>query len=60
MSLKVEYAWQPPVCTHCCVFGHSFKSCNYRTLTEEEKLERVNLNVQKNVRVDVDPKLNDG
>nr|GEX40917.1 hypothetical protein [Tanacetum cinerariifolium] len=40
MELKVDYAWQPPVCSHCCVFGHSFKGCNNRVLSEEEKVKR--------------------
>nr|GEW90266.1 hypothetical protein [Tanacetum cinerariifolium] len=39
-ELKVDYAWQPPVCSHCCVFGHSFKGCNNRFLSEEEKVKR--------------------
>lgn len=30
MKLKVEYAWQPPLCTHSCVFGHSIEKCTYR------------------------------
>ncbi|GJU49344.1 putative nucleotidyltransferase, ribonuclease H [Tanacetum coccineum] len=25
MKLRVEYAWKPPICSHCCVFGHGFK-----------------------------------
>ncbi|PWA87994.1 hypothetical protein CTI12_AA124890 [Artemisia annua] len=40
MQLRVEYAWQPPICSHCVVFGHSFIGCNKRMLSEEEKSER--------------------
>ena len=27
MDLKVEYAWRPPHCSHCEVFGHEIKDC---------------------------------
>ena len=27
MHLNVEYAWRPPACSHCKVFGHNFKEC---------------------------------
>ncbi|PWA49529.1 zinc knuckle CX2CX4HX4C [Artemisia annua] len=37
MTLKVEYAWQPPICSHCCVFGHSFEKCTVRALSDKEK-----------------------
>nr|GEV14228.1 hypothetical protein [Tanacetum cinerariifolium] len=40
MNLRVEYAWKPPLCNHCCVFGHSFKGCNNRVLSNEEVKER--------------------
>ncbi|PWA35896.1 zinc knuckle CX2CX4HX4C [Artemisia annua] len=58
MKLKVEYAWQPPICSHCCVFGHCLEECSHRVLTEKEKIitkvqnpqAKVNTNdVQKNV-----------
>ncbi|XP_024964646.1 uncharacterized protein LOC112504921, partial [Cynara cardunculus var. scolymus] len=26
-SLRVEYEWKPPVCTHCHIFGHSDSVC---------------------------------
>ncbi|GJZ76219.1 zinc knuckle CX2CX4HX4C containing protein, partial [Tanacetum coccineum] len=42
MKLRVKYAWKPPLCTHCKVFGHDFKNCNVRQRTEEERNERVN------------------
>ncbi|PWA85695.1 zinc knuckle CX2CX4HX4C [Artemisia annua] len=37
MKLKVEYAWQPPLCSHCCVFGHSIDKCAYKVNTEADK-----------------------
>ncbi|GJT90935.1 zinc knuckle CX2CX4HX4C containing protein [Tanacetum coccineum] len=40
MSLKVEYAWVPPICSHYKVFGHHFQACKNRELTEEE-IERL-------------------
>ncbi|PWA83787.1 hypothetical protein CTI12_AA165660 [Artemisia annua] len=39
MHLKVEYAWRPPICSHCQVFGHSFKDCKNREATVEEVLD---------------------
>ncbi|GKA43933.1 zinc knuckle CX2CX4HX4C containing protein [Tanacetum coccineum] len=46
MKLRVEYAWKPPLCTHCRVFGHDFKNCNVRQSTEEKRNERVNYKKQ--------------
>ncbi|GJY68312.1 zinc knuckle CX2CX4HX4C containing protein [Tanacetum coccineum] len=46
MKLRVEYAWKPPLCTHCRVFGHDFKNCNVRQRTEEERNEKVNYKKQ--------------
>ncbi|PWA87079.1 tetratricopeptide repeat (TPR)-like superfamily protein [Artemisia annua] len=60
MPLKVEYIWKPPLCSHCCVFGHSFKSCNHRVLTEEEKSKRAGIKVQTNEKVNGEASLNDG
>ncbi|GKC42552.1 zinc knuckle CX2CX4HX4C containing protein [Tanacetum coccineum] len=37
LNLRVEYTWKPPLCTNCRVFGHEFKGCKNRELTEEEK-----------------------
>ncbi|GJZ43290.1 RNA-directed DNA polymerase, eukaryota, reverse transcriptase zinc-binding domain protein [Tanacetum coccineum] len=37
MILNVEYAWRPPICKHCRVFGHTLKSCQSKNLSEEEK-----------------------
>ncbi|PWA44146.1 hypothetical protein CTI12_AA527300 [Artemisia annua] len=44
MSLDVEYAWTPPLCSHCKVFGHSFEACTKRELTEDEvaKMKEIN------------------
>ncbi|PWA60315.1 zinc knuckle CX2CX4HX4C [Artemisia annua] len=39
MHLKVEYAWRPPICSHCQVFRHNFKDCKNREATVEEILE---------------------
>ncbi|PWA42018.1 Phytosulfokine [Artemisia annua] len=30
MNLKVEYAWKPPLCTHCKVFGHELRTCKFK------------------------------
>ncbi|PWA42993.1 hypothetical protein CTI12_AA540050 [Artemisia annua] len=40
MMLDVEYAWVPPMCSHCKVFGHSFERCGNRIITQEEVLKR--------------------
>ncbi|GJY83814.1 RNA-directed DNA polymerase, eukaryota, reverse transcriptase zinc-binding domain protein [Tanacetum coccineum] len=37
MNLRVEYAWRPPLCTHCKVFGHDLGTCKVRDRTQEEK-----------------------
>ncbi|PWA93432.1 DUF4283 domain-containing protein [Artemisia annua] len=46
MQLRVEYAWQPPICSHCCVFGHSYNGCKRRVISEEERIERSKAKVQ--------------
>ncbi|PWA78096.1 hypothetical protein CTI12_AA216550 [Artemisia annua] len=46
MKLKVEYAWQPPLCTQCCVFGHSIEKCVYKVATEAEKVSKAGTNMQ--------------
>nr|GEZ85910.1 RNA-directed DNA polymerase, eukaryota, reverse transcriptase zinc-binding domain protein [Tanacetum cinerariifolium] len=38
MSLKVKYAWVPPVCLHFKVFEHSWQACKNREITIEEML----------------------
>ncbi|PWA95080.1 hypothetical protein CTI12_AA010910 [Artemisia annua] len=46
-SLGVEYAWSPPVCSHCKVFGHSFEACTKRELTEDEVAKMNEINAQQ-------------
>ncbi|KAJ0872938.1 putative transcription factor interactor and regulator CCHC(Zn) family [Helianthus annuus] len=29
-TIRVEYEWEPPRCTHCCVFGHDSEECPKR------------------------------
>ncbi|PWA61292.1 hypothetical protein CTI12_AA374240 [Artemisia annua] len=51
MNLKVEYAWKPPLCTHCRVFGHEFKTCGSRVITVDEvndKGKSIDSNADKN------------
>ncbi|GKA65309.1 RNA-directed DNA polymerase, eukaryota, reverse transcriptase zinc-binding domain protein [Tanacetum coccineum] len=60
MKLRVEYAWQPPLCSYCCVFGHSFKGCNSRPLSEEEKTERNVAKSQASTKVNDEQKGNNG
>ncbi|PWA36552.1 zinc knuckle CX2CX4HX4C [Artemisia annua] len=45
MCLKVEYAWQPLLCSHRCVFGHSLEKCTNRVVTEKEKAVKSDSNV---------------
>ncbi|PWA80771.1 zinc knuckle CX2CX4HX4C [Artemisia annua] len=40
MNLKVEYAWRPPLCTLCKVFGHELKNCRSRVVTVDEEKEK--------------------
>ena len=40
MKLKVEYAWQPPLCSHCCVFGHNIEKCAYKVTNEAVNVSR--------------------
>ncbi|PWA39662.1 ATPase, F1/V1/A1 complex, alpha/beta subunit, Zinc knuckle CX2CX4HX4C [Artemisia annua] len=50
MNLKVEYAWKPPLCTHCRVFGHEFKTCGSRAITVDEvndKCKNIDINADK-------------
>ncbi|GJR07444.1 zinc knuckle CX2CX4HX4C containing protein [Tanacetum coccineum] len=60
MKLRVEYAWQPSLCSHCCVFGHSFKGCNSRPLSDEEKAERIAAKTHASTKVHDDQKGKDG
>ncbi|GJV66510.1 RNA-directed DNA polymerase, eukaryota, reverse transcriptase zinc-binding domain protein, partial [Tanacetum coccineum] len=58
MNLRVEYAWRPPLCTHCKVFGHDLGTCKVRDRTQEEKRlmederkKSVISNAEQNVKV---------
>ncbi|PWA39527.1 zinc knuckle CX2CX4HX4C [Artemisia annua] len=51
MKLRVEYAWQPPLCSHCCVFGHSFEKCVVRVVSDDEKAAKSGGKLQTNVNV---------
>ncbi|PWA41179.1 hypothetical protein CTI12_AA556000 [Artemisia annua] len=46
MNLKVDYAWRPPLCTLCKVFGHELKNCRSRVVTVDEVKEK---EVAKNI-----------
>nr|GEY15601.1 hypothetical protein [Tanacetum cinerariifolium] len=35
--VKIAYDWKPPLCYHCGVFGHDFKSCKKRTSKNNDK-----------------------
>jgi len=35
--MKVEYEWQPPRCSHCCVFGHWSEACPKQVRLEKKK-----------------------
>ncbi|PWA81919.1 hypothetical protein CTI12_AA183160 [Artemisia annua] len=60
MFLNVEYAWKPPICSHCKVFGHDFKDCKNREATVEETLEAMKAKAHSEVGADQDGKNNDG
>ncbi|GJT75531.1 RNA-directed DNA polymerase, eukaryota, reverse transcriptase zinc-binding domain protein [Tanacetum coccineum] len=60
MELKVKYAWRPPLCIYCRVFGHDFKGCKSRDLTNEEKAKKNKEKVQNMPKgVDNISKVND-
>ncbi|PWA89811.1 Zinc knuckle CX2CX4HX4C [Artemisia annua] len=40
MNLRVEYAWKPPHCNQCKVFGHEDKACCKKGVAVEEKSEK--------------------
>ncbi|PWA81997.1 zinc knuckle CX2CX4HX4C [Artemisia annua] len=50
MKLSVEYAWQPPLCSHCCVFGHSSKKCGARVVNVDENVAKSGAKMQANVK----------
>ncbi|GJW89180.1 zinc knuckle CX2CX4HX4C containing protein [Tanacetum coccineum] len=41
-KIRIEYAWKPPVCEFCKVFGHSHKICKKRPRSSEELEQMVN------------------
>ncbi|PWA76509.1 hypothetical protein CTI12_AA232940 [Artemisia annua] len=47
MKLKVEYVWRPLVCGCCKVFGHNFKSCIHRVISDAEKNVRNESDTQR-------------
>ncbi|GJX13340.1 zinc knuckle CX2CX4HX4C containing protein [Tanacetum coccineum] len=57
VKLRVEYAWQPPICSHSCVFGHGFKGCTSRSLNDEEIANRNAAKVQAINNVSSDQKV---
>ncbi|GJZ32020.1 zinc knuckle CX2CX4HX4C containing protein [Tanacetum coccineum] len=52
MKLIVEYAWHPPICSHCCVFGHGFKGCTSRPLIGVRIYKKSQENHQKRANTD--------
>ncbi|PWA81816.1 zinc knuckle CX2CX4HX4C [Artemisia annua] len=60
MCLKVEYAWQPPICSHCCVFGHSLEKCTNRVSSDKEKIVKNDTYGQNNNRENDVQKNEDG
>ncbi|GJW77555.1 hypothetical protein Tco_0139237 [Tanacetum coccineum] len=61
MTLTVEYAWKPPLCTHCRVFGYEHKNCNSWERTSEGKSEKENERMKRVSNVGNDSvKTNDG
>ncbi|PWA50317.1 zinc knuckle CX2CX4HX4C [Artemisia annua] len=59
MSLGVEYAWSPPVCSHCKGFGHSFEACTKRELTEVEVAKMNEINAQNAQKTNSEMNAND-
>ncbi|PWA48402.1 zinc knuckle CX2CX4HX4C [Artemisia annua] len=60
MTLKVEYAWQPPICSHCCVLGHNFEKCTSRVSSDKEKAVKSDNKVPNTTKVDDVLKGDDG
>ncbi|PWA56001.1 zinc knuckle CX2CX4HX4C [Artemisia annua] len=50
MKLKVEYAWKPPQCLLCKVFGHDQKACNKREVSVEERVEMTKVTNDNNMK----------
>ncbi|GJV37474.1 retrovirus-related pol polyprotein from transposon TNT 1-94 [Tanacetum coccineum] len=60
VMLNVEYAWVPPLCEHCRIFGHFTSACGKREQTVEKSGDKVEANMRssnKTVNVEND---NDG
>ncbi|PWA47963.1 hypothetical protein CTI12_AA495140 [Artemisia annua] len=60
MHLNVEYAWRPPACSYCKVFGHNVKDCKKREVTVEETMEVLKAKTQNGVGVNQGATRNDG
>ncbi|KAJ9535363.1 hypothetical protein OSB04_un001525 [Centaurea solstitialis] len=54
IKVKAEYRWKPPRCDHCKIFGHTFASCEVRTLSDDEKNARLKKESQTKPVVDID------
>ncbi|GKB04620.1 zinc knuckle CX2CX4HX4C containing protein, partial [Tanacetum coccineum] len=60
VMLNVEYAWVPPLCEHCRIFGHFTSACGKREQTVEKSGDKVEANMRsfnKTVNIEND---NDG
>ncbi|GKE64742.1 zinc knuckle CX2CX4HX4C containing protein [Tanacetum coccineum] len=60
LMLNVEYAWVPPLCEHCRIFGHFISACGKRDQTVWKSGDKVEANMSstnKTVNVEND---NDG
>ncbi|PWA90551.1 zinc knuckle CX2CX4HX4C [Artemisia annua] len=51
MKLKVEYAWKPPQCLLCTVFGHDQKVCSKREISVEERVDVAKVNNDNYVKL---------
>ncbi|PWA34731.1 ATPase, F1/V1/A1 complex, alpha/beta subunit, Zinc knuckle CX2CX4HX4C [Artemisia annua] len=47
--VNVEYAWKPPKCSHCKVFGHNHDNCSIRPRSEEEINKAKNVEINENI-----------
>ncbi|PWA61680.1 hypothetical protein CTI12_AA374850 [Artemisia annua] len=51
MKLRVEYAWKPPQCLQCKVFGHDHKTCSKSEVAVEERIVKAKENIDNNVKL---------